>query len=267
MFTINQRYNDLFDLKPDNYIDKNYPLEKLKGNLSKITTTSFSEIYLCNHKIYKFSSNKYRLGELKREYNIQKSLNNMNIDYVPKVYGFEIENDRGYIIEEYIKGKTLKELLKEVNDNEKCKLWEKVGETLKHIHNIPVINKDNNWIDKQLQIAKQNLDLNVLDESEFYNNSPNKVYDWLLDNKPTSNETTLLHGDFRTKNIIITPDNDLKIIDWGFVDIGDPYYDLAIIDYYFKDDNNRKSFYKGYGSSYNKDKIEYFDKLSKFINL
>jgi len=59
-----------------------------------------------------------------------------------------------------------------------------------------------------------------------------------------------------------------KVIDWGFVDLGDPYYDLSIIDYYFKDNDDRENFYKSYSANkYDKTLIEYYDKLSKFINV
>lgn len=52
------------------------------------------------------------------------------------------------------------------------------------------------------------------------------------------------------------------------IDVGDPYYDLAIIDYYFKDSADRKSFYEGYSANkYNEILIEYYDKISKFINV
>lgn len=62
--------------------------------------------------------------------------------------------------------------------------------------------------------------------------------------------------------------NNTKIIDWGFVDIGDPYYDLAVIDYYFKDELDRDSFYKGYTiCQYENQLIDYFDKISWFINI
>lgn len=94
------------------------------------------------------------------------------------------------------------------------------------------------------------------------------MLEFLIANKPKQRKVCLLHGDFRTKNVMIDKENNCKIIDWGFVDVGDPYYDLAIIDYYFNDNLERESFYRGYKcNKYDEGLIEYYDKLSKFINV
>jgi aminoglycoside phosphotransferase (APT) family kinase protein len=55
------------------------------------------------------------------------------------------------------------------------------------------------------------------------------VFTWLCENAPSDRETTLVHGDFRTGNFMLTPDGLSAILDWEFSHWGSPYYDLAWI--------------------------------------
>lgn len=108
----------------------------------------------------------------------------------------------------------------------------------------------------------------LIDTEDFEGENPEKAFRWLISNKPKRKQVSLIHGDFRTKNIMLNKENNSKVIDWGFVDIGSPYYDLAVIDYYFKDELDRSSFYRRYkNSQYDKRLIQYYDRLSWFINV
>ena len=50
---------------------------------------------------------------------------------------------------------------------------------------------------------------------------------WFRANKPTVPETTLVHGDFRTGNVLMTDDRLTGVLDWEFARVGDPLYDLG----------------------------------------
>jgi aminoglycoside phosphotransferase (APT) family kinase protein len=50
---------------------------------------------------------------------------------------------------------------------------------------------------------------------------------WLEGRRPTSNGTTLVHGDFRTGNLLITADDVEAVLDWELVHLGDPLEDLG----------------------------------------
>ncbi|MEW6430955.1 MAG: phosphotransferase family protein [Myxococcota bacterium] len=52
---------------------------------------------------------------------------------------------------------------------------------------------------------------------------------WLEANRPETEETVLVHGDFRTGNFLVTPDGLSAILDWEFAHWGSPYEDLAWI--------------------------------------
>lgn len=223
------------------------------------------------YKIIKISSGVYRSTELKREIQIMKCMYEEGYEHiVPYIKSFNNLKDSTYLVEEYIEGKTIREKLN--NNKEKLQrheIWEKVGHVLSEIHKFHVEeDRTCSWLSGQLQLARINMKNNLLDPDEFEEETPEEVLDWLIGNKSRRENLSLLHGDYRTKNIIEDENSNYKVIDWGFVDIGDPYYDLAIIDYYFKDDLDRKSFYSGYTvNEYAKELIDYYSKLSKFINV
>ena len=50
---------------------------------------------------------------------------------------------------------------------------------------------------------------------------------WLEQHRPTSTGTGLVHGDFRTGNLLITPDDVEAVLDWELVHLGDPLEDLG----------------------------------------
>ncbi len=239
---------------------KSSKIEKLRGGY---ISSVFKIQTLDGTKVVKICQGTYRISELKREGKILKELgNSKHCKLVPKYISYKELDDKAYLLEDFVEGSSTKDDL--INkDIDSLKVWYKAGELLNNIHSIEYNYLDTNWLNGQLKLAKLNMDKNILDPEEFINTSPEIQYQYLIDNKLYDNELSLLHGDFRIKNIISN-----KVIDWGFVDVGSPYYDLAIIDYYFRNKDERKSFYKGYSlKKYNKDIIKYYDILSKFINV
>jgi aminoglycoside phosphotransferase (APT) family kinase protein len=245
------------------------------GNAKRLTGGRINGIYKIDsdgqHKVIKFSTGIYRITELKREAEILKYLIDKGYEHiVPHISSFMMLDNFAYLVEDYLDGKTVREKLS-INEclEERMEIWEKVGQVLSEIH---LLCQDegitDEWLSFQLKVARINMENDLLDPEEFQEETPEKTLRWLITNKPRRKQISLLHGDFRTKNIMVDKENNYKVIDWGFVDIGDPYYDLAIIDYYFTDNLDRDSFYKGYNSNqYDKRLIEYYDRLSKFINV
>lgn len=50
---------------------------------------------------------------------------------------------------------------------------------------------------------------------------------WLTDNFPGDSRRTLVHGDFRNGNLMVTPDGINAVLDWELAQIGDPVRDLG----------------------------------------
>jgi aminoglycoside phosphotransferase (APT) family kinase protein len=52
-------------------------------------------------------------------------------------------------------------------------------------------------------------------------------YRWLRENAPSRTENTVVHGDFRTGNLMVTPEGLSAVLDWEFAHWGTPAEDLA----------------------------------------
>ncbi len=50
---------------------------------------------------------------------------------------------------------------------------------------------------------------------------------WLLEHRPTTGATTIVHGDFRLGNLIVGPNGLRAVIDWELAHVGDPMEDLG----------------------------------------
>ena len=50
---------------------------------------------------------------------------------------------------------------------------------------------------------------------------------WLTDHAPGGEEETLVHGDFRTGNFLVTPQGLSAVLDWEFARFGDPMEDVG----------------------------------------
>src|SRR5262249_61698497 len=52
--------------------------------------------------------------------------------------------------------------------------------------------------------------------------------DWLCDNRPAASDSpSILHLDFHPVNIVVPRDRSPAVLDWSFVDVGDPHADAA----------------------------------------
>lgn len=69
----------------------------------------------------------------------------------------------------------------------------------------------------------------MIDRLEAPSPATELIYRWLVDNPPPSREVTLVHGDFRTGNFMVTPDGLANVLDWEFARWSSPFEDLAWI--------------------------------------
>jgi aminoglycoside phosphotransferase (APT) family kinase protein len=108
------------------------------------------------------------------------------------------------------------------------KLAYQCGETLARIHNLDIRSPD---LQRVLPVvAPREL---IQATWEYYRdlNIPLPMIDytwrWLLDNMPEASRTTLVHGDFRNGNLMVTPVGINAVLDWELAHIGDPVRDLG----------------------------------------
>ncbi len=221
-----------------------------------------NDVYFVNAKngkfIFKIAHGKIRQDELEKEYRIITELKD-NIK-LPQIYLYVKEKDYSFFVMNYIEGLKPKTFTDEI--------LQQMAKILNNIHKTKNTYGDVNF-DNLLNIAEQNMTEKRIDLDEFVREDkiyePKQVLKYLRNNKPQVN-ACLLHGDYRPKNMIVN-NNDLYILDWGLSFVGDFYYDLAIIKWYFTDDEFIK-FIKYYGiEKLDEERLKYNEWLSAFLNV
>jgi aminoglycoside phosphotransferase len=123
-------------------------------------------------------------------------------------------------------------------------------------------------LDRQLRLAERNMRDGLLDPGEFAGcGRPAEVLVRLERERPAAGRVVLLHGDFRPKNFLWRGDRPTSLVDWGLALPGDPHYDVAVLRWYIRDDALWQRFAGGYGLRLDPGLLEYYDLLSKFLNV
>jgi len=124
---------------------------------------------------------KYRIEELDKRIRTERTLNEARALIKVKNYGinvppvFEIDSSNSTIIMKYIKGNKLKDVLSELNNDQKIKYFNKIGKIIGTLH-----------------------------------------------------KNGHIHGDITTSNIIITPDENIFLIDFGLHEYSDTIEDKSV---------------------------------------
>lgn len=245
---------------------------KINSQILNITGAIFEKVKmqegLCNEVFFlraekgkfilKIAKDKARKLELDKEYNIINNLKNL-VD-LPRIYLYQKNEKNSLFIMEFVEGE--KPTL--FSDN----ILKKMATTLKKVHQIHSTKNQVNF-NNLIKLAEQNMNENKLDLDEFVKDGktyePADILQYLKDNQPIANEC-LVHGDYRPKNLLLQNDK-IYVLDWGLSFVGDPYYDLAIIKWYFSEDEFNK-FIQFYGiKKLDKNRLEYNEWLSAFLNV
>ena len=67
----------------------------------------------------------------------------------------------------------------------------------------------------------------MLDRTEIRRPAFEFALHWLRSHRPDPGRTTVVHGDFRSGNLIIDPDGIRAVLDWELAHVGDPREDLG----------------------------------------
>lgn len=162
----------------------------------------------------------------------------------PNLIGFNSSNLQ--ITQEYIQGRTLESLLSEKNNQTTPELLSLAGKILRQIHQ-PI--RHTSFTLEELYTKKWK---KAFEKASKYFNLENirpigDKIDW---NEVNRWGTTLIHGDFWGGNIIITPEGDIKVIDWELFGIGSPFEDFSIVELWIlREHGGRHHFWKGYGKT------------------
>lgn len=211
----------------------------------------------------------YRSQELWAEHTAMQFLYGSAVP-VPRSLAFLRQGELSFNLREHIIGKPLSILL-ETKDVNRLDAIREAAKVLAAIHRVRLALEWSweEWIDWSLEQAARNMAAGILDPEEFPPDEPPiEVLDRLGMNRPIGGGSVcLLHGDYRPKNILWQDNGIAGLIDWSFVDVGDPYYDLGILRWYIQDEAEWQEFLTAYGlAEFDRERFEYCSDLQRFLN-
>ncbi len=151
-----------------------------------------------------------------------------------------------------------------------------LAEGLKTIHSIdfskcPVDNTPDNLIN----IAKSRMDRGLIDSKKFDErwivNTPEELFDKILENKPERYDIVFCHGDYCLPNILIKDGKLSGFVDWSYGGLNDRYFDLVAVAWsigYNFGQQWVKYFFEDYGlKDIDWEKFKFFQMLNAFFPL
>lgn len=223
-----------------------------------------------NDLIVKVSDSNIRGDFLHNEYSIVKLIHEANTKVpVPKPYSFYTRGNLSFFLEEYVAGNSLRDILLPNRSECQREIIIQLAVLLRNIHEVSSVNEEaSRLLERQLELAEEHLRTERIDFDDFTDKKePYDMLKWLHENKPSNLSCCLLHGDFRPKNILWNGSHVSGIIDWEHSFYGDSYYDIAILFYYLNEEE-KKLFIEHYGmDDFDNHKLDYFNKLSLYLNI
>ena len=169
-----------------------------------------------------------------REYKVITALDKTDVP-VPQTFDYcEDTNVTGtkFFLMEHVKGNIYWDLLLPNKSNsERHEIYLSMNETISKLHNVDFnsiglseYGKYENYMGRQIsRWTKQ-----YKDSETVYLDEIEKLIEWLPNNIPTGNETSIVHGDFRLDNMIFDKNNKvIAVLDWELSTLGNPIADFS----------------------------------------
>ena len=218
--------------------------------------------------VLKVARRGYRSQELWAEHTVMEQLQATAVP-VPRSLAFVEQGALSLQLREFSPGRPLKEVMVTAPTERSAAIRE-MGRTLAAIHGVSLTGgwTWSEWAEASLAQAERNLAAGLCtDPEEWSERAPREVLDWLHAHRPAGGEVCLLHGDYRPKNLLWHDGRIVSVIDWAFVDMGDPYYDLSIMRWYL----GRQEwalFLDAYGmANWSQERFDWCMQLHKFLNV
>jgi aminoglycoside phosphotransferase (APT) family kinase protein len=219
--------------------------------------------------VLKVAQGTYRSQELWAEHVAMQQMYGSSV-VVPEPLLYRKKNNLSFQLRRYIRGASLNSGM--TDDSSRLEMIRQMGKLLASIHKTTSGSEWGwqEWVDSSLKLAAGNLAAGVYDTNEFTTSQPPAAaLDWLKSNRPLkAGSVCLVHGDYRPKNIVWINGKITGVIDWQFVDFGDPYYDISVIRWYMRSEVEWQQFCDGYGLiEFDNERFEYCLMLQKFLNV
>lgn len=115
---------------------------------------------------------------------------------------------------------------------ERSAIYDAMNQTLVKLHQVDFkavgledFGKSGNYMSRQVDRWTRQYEASKTDEID----SMESLIQWLIDNIPDDETTTIVHGDYRLENMVIHPTEPrvIAILDWELCTLGHPLADLA----------------------------------------
>ncbi len=211
-------------------------------NIAPIQGGQSNPTYLISSYKKKYILRSKPLGKLlpsahaiEREYRILQALDQTVIP-VPKVYILcEDPNIWGapFYIMEFVEGRIFYDpTIPSINNEERTKIYTSMIKILSDLHlldykklGLESFGKIGSYV--QRQVKRWSTQYRKSETKKI--DSIEKLIDWISDNIPKNEKTTIVHGDFRIDNLIFHPTKPdiIGVLDWEISTLGNPYADFA----------------------------------------
>lgn len=177
-----------------------------------LAVRTLKTIYKDRQTVMKVFHSGYKKADVLNEALNQARIEDTDIA-IPKIISVAKLDEKWVITSEFIKGKTLSQLMQE-NPEEMEKYLEAFVDTQIHMHDQepPLLNKLNDKLDREIEKSELNATTR---------------YELRMRLETLPGPSCICHGDFNPSNIIVTDKNEYYILDWSHVSTGNKLADVA----------------------------------------
>lgn len=149
----------------------------------------------------------------------------------PIEFGFCDGGNKIYSLMSWCEGKDVDEVLPNLPESERYSIGIKSGELLKKLHSLPAPDDAEPWGERFRRKIKGRLEF--ITEHGLNPNGLSTIIRYIEENQTIldGRPQCFNHGDYNTTNLIITPDNQIGVIDFNYynADYGDPWWEFCTV--------------------------------------
>lgn len=160
----------------------------------------------------------------KKEFEFVTKISEMDISMsMPIDFGTCSDDKYAYILYSWVEGDDAESILPKLSKEKQYQLGIKAGEALRKIHSIPAHDTVIDWYTRYERKIRHKLEM--YEKSPIKAPNDSKFIDFIEMNIPylKGRPQVLHHGDFHVGNLVITPDEEIGVIDFNRYDVGDPW--------------------------------------------
>ena len=185
--------------------------------------------------------------DMRREHRIVSALGPTAVP-VPETLGLcedESVNGAPFYVMEYVHGHVLRDTAtaeKEMDDAGRRRASESVVEVLAALHAVDVdavglgdLGRREGYLSRQLERWHGQFDKSQVEGVERPD-LVDKIYERLSSSIPTQQGSTIVHGDYRLDNTMLSDDGSvIAVLDWEICTLGDPLADMGLLMVYWSE--------------------------------